>query len=94
MEYPYKIDRQLLAKKLAEKNINANCSSCGKNNWAVMEEASIISQWTNMIPAPGIPAAVMICNNCGFIRSHALGALGMLPENAGSDQNEGAAKDE
>lgn len=86
MELPFNIDKDLLSKKLTEKGINPNCSSCGRNNWAVLDEATLIPQWINRLPAPGIPAAAMICNNCGFVRHHALGALGMLPDSEGENE--------
>ena len=80
MELPFKIDRKLLVSRLAEKSANVNCLSCAQNNWAILEDAALIPQWINQLPAPGIPVAVMICNNCGFTRSHALGAIGLLPQ--------------
>jgi hypothetical protein len=32
---------------------------------------------------PSIPAAAIVCENCGFISTHALGVLGMLPPPGG-----------
>jgi hypothetical protein len=28
-----------------------------------------------------VPAAAIVCNRCGFLSQHALGALGLLPKN-------------
>ncbi len=32
-----------------------------------------------ILGGPTVPTVVLICNNCGFISQHALGALGLMP---------------
>src|SRR5579864_1445952 len=59
------------------------CEVCQVNNWAVTDQPVSLAL-TDLspgvvIPAPHIPAAVLICNNCGNVRLHALGTLGLLP---------------
>jgi len=82
VEFPVKIDRLKLTEALNEKKATAACVSCGNNNWTLVHEAAIVTQWINVLPAPGIPVSVAICNHCGFIRMHALGPLGLLPDDA------------
>jgi hypothetical protein len=33
-----------------------------------------------VIGGPSVPSVVVVCNRCGFMSQHALGALGLLPE--------------
>jgi hypothetical protein len=87
MDYPYKLLHDKVAEELQEKKASPVCVYCGSNNWAILHEAALVTQWSNQLPAPGIPVAVMICNNCGNIRMHALGALNMLPQEVKMEQN-------
>lgn len=43
---------------------------------------------------PSIPAAAIICNNCGFISQHALGVIGLLPKEEGKKQADTPEKPE
>lgn len=80
MELPFKINNEEVGRALQERGASAVCHYCGNNNWSVLPEAALIPQWNNILPAPGIPVAVLICNKCGNIRMNALGSLRMLPE--------------
>ena len=79
MDLPLNIDQATFSEALNSKKASAACVSCGSNNWALLPQAALIPQWINVLPAPGIPVSAAICNNCGFIRLHALGVLGLLP---------------
>jgi hypothetical protein len=35
-----------------------------------------------VIGGPSVPSVVVVCNQCGFMSQHALGALGLLPAEA------------
>ena len=39
-----------------------------------------------------IPAAAIVCSNCGFISQHAIGALGLMPNSAKVDSPESETK--
>lgn len=41
-----------------------------------------------VIGGTSIPAIPIICTNCGFISMHAIGVLGMLPNNVNNGGNE------
>ena len=73
-----------LLKKLNERGVRNICEACGRNNWAVVDQpiGLMISDMTGglRIPMPQIPAAGLVCNNCGNVRIFALGALDLLPE--------------
>jgi hypothetical protein len=80
MPLPVDFKEQLL-KKLSERGVNPQCEVCGHNNWAVVDQA-ISVQITDLsggvrLPAPQIPSAGLVCNNCGNLRLFALGALGI-----------------
>ena len=64
------------------KGANKPCPRCGKNSFAIIEEyitLSIQKDLNNIvIGGPSIPTAAAICNNCGYISLHALGAIGLL----------------
>ena len=83
MSLPTEFREKVLA-ALSEKRANPTCEICGQNNWSVVDQAASV-QLTDLsggfrIPPPQIPAAALVCNNCGNIRLFALGALGLLPK--------------
>lgn len=80
------MDREKIAKLLSEKGAVQPCHRCGKNQFTVLEGYSNISLQEKfntglVIGGPAVPVAHVACNNCGAITSHAIGALGLLPEN-------------
>ena len=82
MPLPIDFKDQLIS-ELAKRGVNHACEVCSKNDWAVVDQALSI-QITDLtgnvrIPAPQIPSAGLVCNNCGNIRIFALGVLGLLP---------------
>lgn len=83
MDLPYTVPQDDVVKKLNEKKAKGACGCCGCNDWFLIKEAGAISQWSNKAPSPSIPVAVFVCNNCGNIRMHSLGALGVLPVEKG-----------
>ena len=66
-------DRELLTKLIAaflrEVGADADCLSCKKNDWSVVPNNLV----TTMLDGQEryISTATLICNNCGFVRSHA-----------------------
>lgn len=62
------------------RKLNANCPSCNKNDWDMNKEEEDFSSYIQLgiaseekIPVGGrvIPAVVMVCRNCGFVRQMA-----------------------
>ena len=82
MDLPLDIDQAKLVEALNAKKASSLCVSCGSNNWTLMPQAALVPQWINVLPAPGVPVSASICNNCGFVRLHALAPLGLLPADA------------
>ncbi len=88
-----KFDRAKVAKILKEKGAMNKCHRCSHNNFTLLEGISNISMQENIggglvLGGPTVPVAMIACNNCGAITSHALGALGLLPEKEEGESDE------
>ncbi len=84
-----KIDKNEIAQKIQEKGAIKPCHRCGKNQFTVLDGFSIIPLQEDsnarglVVGGPNVPVALIVCNNCGAITQHALGALGPLPQQDG-----------
>lgn len=61
-----------LTKFLESKKTNPNCTVCGQNAWVVPQDAeqvdvAISQKGGFVIPAPSVPAYLLVCGNCGHI---------------------------
>lgn len=68
---------------LSKKGANKPCPRCGHLHFGVVAETSIPITSEPAIIMPGwpvVPTVIVTCNNCGFVTQHALGALGLAPE--------------
>ncbi len=71
---------QFLA-KLKEKEVKGNCPMCGHNDWIMADELLGIPLTTptgGISLGPIIPAASLICANCGNIQSFSAVMLGLM----------------
>ena len=80
-----KIDREKIAGLLTEKGAVHPCHRCGRTSFTVLEGYSNLILQDDIgkglvIGGPSVPVALVVCTNCGAITSHALGALGLLPQ--------------
>ena len=78
------------------KRINSGeikCPMCGNKHFIIADGYfnTIMQDSLNgiVLGGPSIPSIPIICNRCGFISSHALGILGLLPKQTGNDQKGG-----
>ena len=82
--------RQLVLARLQERGVNVTCELCKTNDWIIFDSplAVIIADPGGGIslPVPQIPAAGLICKNCGNVRLHALGALDLIDVLQGAHQ--------
>ena len=70
--------------RLGVRGPRARCPVCEANAWGGIEGATgtlgahvqAIDPDGEITPGAGIECAVMICNTCGYVRLHALDALG------------------
>jgi hypothetical protein len=72
-----------LAEVLGKRGVRPDCPMCGKQQWTLLDaylnhhlQTELTSAF--VIGGPSLPAAAIVCGNCGFVSQHALGALGML----------------
>lgn len=72
---------------------NLRCPMCGNQHFVIADgyfNTAMQDSLTGfVIGGPTIPSIPIICNHCGFISSHALGILGLLPEHNDKNQEGG-----
>lgn len=69
-----------VAAALEAAGASLQCPSCGRFDWSRDPDPVVLPSARpegNLVPA--IPAFILICDNCGFVRLHSLKAL--LKEN-------------
>lgn len=61
---------------------NHFCPACSSNAWSLLGDdehvlalMALRSNGAFSMPPPSMPVAAMACTNCGYVRSHALGAI-------------------
>lgn len=66
------------------------CPMCGNKHFIIADGYfnTMMQDRLNGIVLGG-PSIPIICNRCGFISSHALGILGLLPPKTGDNQKGG-----
>ncbi|MCP4049661.1 MAG: hypothetical protein GY730_03030 [bacterium] len=79
------MNREEIANKLKDKGATKACHRCNKNHFSVLDGYSNLILQDDLskglvIGGPSVPVALLACNNCGAITSHALGALGLLKD--------------
>ena len=61
------------------------CPMCGNNHFIIGDgyfNSFMQDDFKSLnLGGPSIPSIPIICDRCGFISSHALGVLGLLPKN-------------
>ena len=69
------------------------CPMCGNKHFIIADgyfNSTMQDDLKNFVlGGPSIPSIAIVCNKCGFISSHALGILGLLPPNTGDNQKGG-----
>ena len=73
--------RQTVLSGLQKKQVRPQCPMCGQNKWTLAEDLVIATAFTlgggMALGGPHVPMCQLICNNCGFVSHHAVGALGI-----------------
>lgn len=75
-----------IANELTKRGVNTSCHRCNHSNFTLLDgfiNLPLTKEISGnvIIGGPQVPCAVVVCNNCGNLSYHALGALGMLNEN-------------
>lgn len=58
---------------LAARGANANCPSCGHDEWTQATELILLQSFggdEGIVIGKGYPATALFCDNCGYIRMH------------------------
>lgn len=85
-------EKRRIAEALGKKVPHLKCPMCNHNKFSLAEGYfnNFIQDLKNIsLGGPSIPTAVIICENCGFVSQHALGALQLLPKEETKDQENG-----
>ena len=76
-------NKEAIVRALKEKKVSQPFPRCGSFNFQVIGQTIISMNESPKIISlgeAGVPAAVIVCSNCGFITLHALGSLGLMPK--------------
>ena len=65
-------------KTLKSKCANNECPVCNHNKFTMLD--SIFNLERSSLKGTTIPAVMIICINCGYIRHHSLGILDLMPD--------------
>lgn len=84
--------KEKIIQALESRNAPMSCPMCGNKQFNVAD-GLIAHVWqkasTNLsVTGSAVICAVIICNNCGFLSEHSLGALGLLEEFDKYDEQE------
>ena len=77
---------QKIATALQERGIESTCPMCDKKEEMVLNQGGFVIQVlreeVNVIKDErnSMPCIALICPNCGYVRMHAVGALGLIEE--------------
>lgn len=84
-------EKQKIIDTLSSKGANQPCPRCGRDKFILMDgyfnqslQNSVSANLT--LGGPSVPSVAIICNNCGFISQHAIGILGLLPNEEGENE--------
>ena len=77
MENNQNVDRAVIINTLIQRLQGSKCPMCGQQQFTVAEGYSVTPIQYDIknynIGGKALPAINLICNNCGFISSHAIG---------------------
>ena len=76
-------EKRKIITALNQKIPNLKCPMCNHNKFSLAEGyfSNFIQNLKNIsLGGANIPTTAIICENCGFVSQHALGALKLLPQ--------------
>ncbi len=80
-------------KALLERKATKPCPRCGNVNFILVDGYFSLSIQRDLkrtvLGGMNMPVVAVVCDRCGFLSQHALGVLGLLPEeDQGDDAND------
>lgn len=81
-------EKNKIVEVLKQRNALGDCPRCKHKAFTLLDgyfNQSLQQEVTGNVVIGGstVPSVVVVCNNCGYMSQHALGALGLLPPSAG-----------
>lgn len=74
--------KRKIVEALAERMPQLHCPMCGSSSFSLLDgfNIEIIQEDITKIQLDGrtVPSATFVCERCGFISHHAIGALGLM----------------
>ena len=88
-----KEEKEKIAQILNGRIVNLKCPMCGNQHFIIADGYFNHFMQDNLsgvsIGGPSIPVIPIVCSNCGFVSQHAIGILGLLPENQNKNNSRG-----
>ena len=84
--------KEKIIKLLEEHGVKSICPMCGNKQFQIVDGYfnQTIHETIPGVAITGatVPSIAIVCVNCGFISQHALGALGLLPDESADEKKE------
>lgn len=75
-------DKKKIINVLKERHISFQCPICKSSRFTMLDgyasDQVLDDYYKILLDGRSLPSIVLICNTCGFVSKHALGALGLL----------------
>jgi hypothetical protein len=75
-----------------ERHVNLPCPRCNNKHFTLVNGyfTHTLQSTQNELKIGGttIPTVITVCSNCGFISQHAVGVLGLIPDNQETSEDE------
>ncbi|MGH3789193.1 MAG: hypothetical protein ACRDRU_11735 [Pseudonocardiaceae bacterium] len=89
--------RQQVADRLRELGATMPCPRCTDISFSLVDELAVVPVCSqvggSLVGGLALPAALLVCNQCGFLSYHALTKLGLAEEIVGDAAAEGGRDD-
>ena len=76
--------REDVVKRLSDKGVNRACPRCNADKFTLVDGFAVFGM-VDDLQDEGVrnlvPSVCVACNRCGYLTFHALGPLGLLPDN-------------
>jgi hypothetical protein len=81
--------RENITKRLQERGVNRPCPRCGGTQFSLIDGYAVFGM-VDRLEDEGvqnlIPSVCVACTKCGYLTWHALGPLGLMPEQPPGEQ--------